>query len=362
MKKTREIIGLGSGILLGIIWGILLTVLEEKEIIAPINFVWFLIAVVAGVLLQIIFHELGHLVAGLMSGYKFSSFRIGNLTWIMEDGKIRFKRYSLKGTAGQCLMLPPENVGYDYPVILYNLGGVLMNVIVSTIILILSFCMKSGILFLVSFVGYFFAATNGIPKKVGGVANDGMNVKCLKKEPLAMQAFDCQLRCNALLMKGVRLKDMPEDWFEIPDDSAPDNMNTGTMVYMQIGRMIDEHEFCLAKEKIQWALENVSGMLGLYQNELKCELMFCHIMLGETEEAEKLYEYETKKYIQTTATWPSRKRLMYAYYLLVEKNNVMAEKELKLFNRTKKTYPYKADIESEEELIEIVTKNISLCT
>lgn len=355
MKKNKDlVIGFGTYVLAGIIWGIVEVILEEKGLLDPVKF-WSEVAVlIVSIFLQIIFHELGHLEAGLISGYKFSSFRIGSFTWIKEDEKIKFKRYSLNGTAGQCLMIPPKEEGYDYPIILYNLGGVLMNLIVSIIVLFPAFYLRSAELFLFSYVGFFILITNGVPMKSAGIANDGMNIKCLKKEPLAMQAFDCQLRSNALLMKGVRLKDMPDEWFKIPSDSDLNNMNTGTMLYMQIGRLLDCHDFVQAKEKIQWVIDNVKGMLGIYKNELKCELIFCEIILGETEEAEKLYEYEMKKYIQNTGVWLSRKRLMYAYYLLVEKDNIKAEKELEKFNRIKKKYPYKGDIESEEELIELI--------
>ena len=53
-------------------------------------------------------HEAGHLICGLLSGYGFASYRIGSLMWIKQDGKIRFKRFSIAGTGGQCLMTPPE--------------------------------------------------------------------------------------------------------------------------------------------------------------------------------------------------------------------------------------------------------------
>ena len=45
--------------------------------------------------LQGAFHEAGHLVCGLLSGYGFSSYRIGSLMWIRQKGKICFKRFSL---------------------------------------------------------------------------------------------------------------------------------------------------------------------------------------------------------------------------------------------------------------------------
>ena len=81
--------------------------------------------------IQFIIHEAGHLLFGLISGYEFVSFRIGSFLLIRgSDGKLSMKRYYLAGTAGQCLMAPPdfEEDGY-LPVGLYNMGGVLLNAI-----------------------------------------------------------------------------------------------------------------------------------------------------------------------------------------------------------------------------------------
>ena len=51
-----------------------------------------LVGVYLATFLQILFHEGGHLVFGLLSGYRFSSFRIGSLMWIEQDGKMKFRR------------------------------------------------------------------------------------------------------------------------------------------------------------------------------------------------------------------------------------------------------------------------------
>lgn len=354
MKFGKEqAIQIGSGIVMGALWGVLSAILEENGIIDAPNLFGALLVFVVSIFLHIIFHELGHLEAGLISGYEFASFRIGNRMWIKENGKIRLKKYSIPGTGGQCLMIPPKDMGYDYPVVLYNLGGILANIIVSVIVVILALLLRSGEMLIFSLVGIYLAIMNGVPMKLQGLANDGMNVKCLKKEPLAMQAFDCQLRSNAANMEGIRLRDMPEEWFEIPKDSDLSDVNTGTMIYMQIAKILDECDFALAKEKIQWAMDNVDGMLGIYKNELKCELIFCYIMLGEYEEAEKLYEYEMKKYIDMTKVWLSRRRLMYAYYLLVEKDKEKAQKELKAFYKIKKT-SMDVGVKGEEEMLEMV--------
>lgn len=63
-----------------------------------------LVAVFLGVyiaiFLQIIIHETGHLIAGLLTGYTFSSFRFGNLMFVKDNGTIRFRKLSLAGTGG----------------------------------------------------------------------------------------------------------------------------------------------------------------------------------------------------------------------------------------------------------------------
>lgn len=75
------------------------------------------------IILQIIIHEAGHLIGGILTGYKFSSFRIFNFMFIKENDKLKLKKLSLAGTGGQCLMSPPEFIEGKVPYILYNLGG-----------------------------------------------------------------------------------------------------------------------------------------------------------------------------------------------------------------------------------------------
>ena len=46
-----------------------------------------LLLLYAAVFLQLILHEAGHLLFGLASGYRFSSFRIGSMMWIRQNSK-----------------------------------------------------------------------------------------------------------------------------------------------------------------------------------------------------------------------------------------------------------------------------------
>lgn len=310
---------------------------------------------------HIIIHEAGHLIFGLLSGYKFVSFRIGSLTLIKENGKLSLKKFSIPGTAGQCLMMPPEGKEYDCPYFLYNLGGILLNVIVSIIFLIISFVFTLPkfieiIFILSSLLGFSVFLTNGIPLKVGGVANDGYNLISLGKDKLARKAFYIQLYANALLYNGVRPKDMPIEWFYLPEDADFNNSLISSIKLIEGSYYYDRHEFEKAKSCYENLLNKSPKMMEFYKNEINCELLFFEIM-GECnrEKINNLYSKKLKKYIKTTLPYYiTKQRLMYAYTLIYEKDKEKAKNYLLSFNKLVKTYPAKGEIESEKEIIKLI--------
>lgn len=65
-----------------------------------------LLLLVLAYVLQIVVHE-GHLVCGLLTGYRALSFRIGRVLLVKLDGLWKLRAYHIPGTGGQCLMAPP---------------------------------------------------------------------------------------------------------------------------------------------------------------------------------------------------------------------------------------------------------------
>jgi len=83
----------------------------------------------ASVYINMILHELGHLICGLRSGYEFVSFRISGTLFLRENGKLVRRHFKVPGIPGQCLMNPPEPVDGQFPHRLYHLGGCLANLL-----------------------------------------------------------------------------------------------------------------------------------------------------------------------------------------------------------------------------------------
>jgi len=321
------------------------------------------IAVYASFFVQIIIHESGHLIFGLASGYRFSSFRIGSVILTKEGGKLRFGSYSMAGTAGQCLMYPPEEKE-KIPYVLYNLGGVIMNVITGAIFFAL-WLLLSGVPVLSAallggaLTGLYCAVTNGVPMNMGMVNNDGFNALSLGKDAHSLCSFANQLRVNARMARGERLRDMPRELFELSAEADAHNPINSTITVFACNRLMDEHRFAEAAELCPRLIADES-VIGIYKNMLTCDLAFCEMLAGERERAASRFNKELIKFLSIMAQNPSILRTQYAHALLCEKDEEKARKYLSDFEKLAKRYPYKGDIESERELIAEAQRAVNL--
>ena len=92
-----------------------------------------LLLLVLAYVLQVVVHEGGHLVCGLLTGYRALSFRIGRVLLVKLDGRWKLRAYHIPGTGGQCLMAPPAQENPPYR--LYHLGGGLANLLLAALAL-----------------------------------------------------------------------------------------------------------------------------------------------------------------------------------------------------------------------------------
>lgn len=322
-------------------------------------FAAFVVWMYVAFFVETVLHEAGHLVFGLLTGYSFCSFRIANLMWVKEGGRVRFARQSIAGTGGQCLMAPPSMVDGTIPVILYNMGGVLMNLLTAALFLGLSRLtavspIVSTLFALLAVVGVAIAATNGIPLTVGSVDNDARNTISLAGSPAAQRAFWVQLKANELNAQGVRLKDMPEEWFALPSDAEMTNSMTATMGMFVVSRLMDEHRFEEADACADHLLSIESGMVGFCRQLIVNDRLFIEL-IGENrpDVLAGMRTDEQEKFMAEMSGYPSVLRTEYAYALLQGCDGEEAEEVVRRFQKTAETHPFASDIEAERELMEI---------
>lgn len=321
----------------------------------------FIIAVLCG---AIVIHEAGHLVMGLATGYKFVSFRIGPFTLIREDGRIKLRLFFVMGTAGQCLLMPPETDNPENaPYFLYHLSGGLFNIITAAIcgifMLIADSKTADFLLGTAAFLSLFLGLTNLIPMGKA-MANDGTNLYLLMKSPTLRKALYNQLYINGLLYQGVLLNDIPAKYFSDVADDGKMGIHSCVVPMLQGGLAIDTKDFTTAQSKFEYIL-NDEKLIPIYKNECTCELIFCKIMNSASEEEiEELYDKNLKSYVkQMKSTHIAKRRLLYAYYLICKNDVVSAEKEYEAAQKMRKTYPCRGELESELELMEYVKTEYS---
>lgn len=369
MKTKKSIIKIiGSilfiiiGAIVGVIGGI---IIGKSNIFGKTTFIDVVIIIgifIASFIIQIIIHEAGHLIFGLLSGYEFISFRIFSFTIVKENGRLVRKKFNIQGTGGQCLMMPKEDDIKRCPYVLYNLGGVLMNLIISSlgIIILMSIPLPKFLkIFLISIIasGIIIFITNGIPMKVSGLSNDGYNILSISRDDFIKRCFYIQLKVNGLIYKGIRVKDMPFEWFKIEENADLNNSIITSIKILEANYYHDKLEFEKAKECYESLLNDAKNILEIYKYEIQCELLFYEI-IGEKRDdvINKLYTKELKRYIKATDCYISRKRLMYAYSLLIERDLNKADEILKEIDVVKNTYPAKGEIKSELEIIRFLQK------
>ncbi len=333
---------------------------EDTMFLLALIFVFFILATFA----HTIIHEGGHLVFGLLTGYKFCSFRIFSITFIKLDGKIKIKKLSIVGTGGQCLLSPPHMVDGKFPFTLYNLGGVIMNAVFSSLALVVALLVWNTDLLTTALIifcvcGFALAAINGIPMSLGVVNNDGRNQIEMSKSPEAAFSFWTQLSINALAAEGVRVKDMPDEWFYLPTDDSLKNSMTAALAVIYCNRLMDRHSFDEAYQQMNRLLETDTDIIALPQSLIYCDRIYCEL-IGENRSdlVESMMSKEQRKFMRAMKDYPTVQRTEYAYALLAEKNVDKAESIKASFEKRATTYPYSSDIESERELMEIALNSI----
>ena len=243
MKKILKLIGsLAIGTIIGLILAFLLILfidgskglsnamnIDVNASKIAISIACTFASLIITAILQFALHEVGHLLFGLASGYKFSSIRLYKYAIVKDDSGFHVKKFNIQGTGGQCIMTLPEDTNPSrVPFFWYNAGGVIVNVVLVAISIVVLSCCDLGMVaesffIMLAFTGAFIALTNGVPLSFNGLCNDGRNILLLMRNKRSRRFFLRMMQTASELSRGKRLKDMPREWYEdIPVDSPKD--------------------------------------------------------------------------------------------------------------------------------------------
>ena len=287
-----------------------------------------LAALVVAVMVHLILHEAGHLIAGLLTGYRFLSFRVFRFTLVKTSEGLRWKKFHIAGTGGQCILeLPEDQDVATMPWFWYNAGGVLMNLAIMLLSIVLLRLFDPGIvgfalLIMLAFVGLSIALMNGIPCTINGVSNDGHNIWMMWRRPAERRFFLHSLQIAGQLSRGKRIGEMPAEWTE-------DCPVTGKSSYLELSNRItymalleDQGAFDKARQVAEELMALGKKLPQLLQMEVANERVMLELMTTNREEVVgELWSKQVARYTELNSKYsPIKCAVLYAYELLHNHN------------------------------------------
>ena len=342
---------LPSGLLIGFIGD------SSGVDIFPI-YLLFLASMGVALILQTALHEAGHMVFGLLTGFRFLSYRVLSLLVIKEEGRLKLKRFSLPGTLGQCLMGSPAD-RKKRPFFLYNAGGVLFNLIFAIINYLIVFLARSPYLRIFAAANGMYDLImlfgNGIPFDGNGIANDGKNIQEMKHHPASIDTFYNMLDLNEMMTMGGRMKDVPDTMIDLEETTLHGGaIGAGNLLWKE-NKLMDEHRFKEAEELLKKIFEQDYPLLDYHQKMLQLDQKYLDCLNGRFE------DITDKKMLQFLEG--SRKSVLSIIrYFLVRALYLKDEAEIRrnreALQALQKGYPFQGELQSEMELIGIAEEKL----
>ena len=294
-------------------------------------------------ILGVIAHEFGHLVFGKLTGYRFSSFRVGPLVLFRENDRITFK-FSRSIIAGQCLMAPPENFD-DFKFVLYNLGGVIFNFLLFGVFLYLG--VRDGITF-----NLVLAISNLVPVKAW--TNDGFNLCEALKSKDAAYGFYMMMYVNHKLVEGERYRDFDEELFKIDDEADFGNTFVAYMVMLRASRFEDLGQYDAAQETLSRL--DLTKLPPIYRAMTNAVLLYCCLIYNpDFDRAREIYKDKKLRKILKSGL-PSFMRIAIAYEFFVLNDKKISERSDYLLKKAKKAANNLPNVGQREMELEYIQK------
>lgn len=349
--------------LMYIISGVLAVILllngEPTSLRAVSYFLVFFVAMQAFFRLQAFFHELGHFVFGLLSGYRLDYFQLFGYCIQNQNKRIRVVRKKGESNPFQCIMAPPDTNLRDFPVRLFFLGGFLMNILFIALFLYLAFLFPR--MSLPRFLFLQFVLISGLyvliyamPIRLSGACTDTYNAITVPKDYRARSAFFVPRLISYSMTNGIRLRDMPEEWFYLPDQSEMLFLTHSRMCSYYVDWLIEKGRYTQADETIDYIYSLKDYRFhNAYTTMLFANKIF--LILVHTKKYEQLKTFLSDAQKDRMIRFGSMsvvKRTQYIIALLYEKDLEKAAYLKSVFLASKSQFD-PTEFESELELIEI---------
>ena len=356
-KILKTLAGIIIGVLIGLAVSVMTIMLidsdfELHDLLSAKDFAWSVIlssiltaaaCMVVAAVTHIILHEMGHLIGGLATGYRFFSIRFWKFAIVNDSHGLHVKRYELIGTLGQCLMYLPENTGKT-PYFWYNAGGVAANTLLCGMSLLMLKSLELStlaevLLLMLVYTGIFVILMNGLP--LPGFLNDARNIMLLRQKEENRRLFARLMLCACEIGKGTRPKALPVRWLctTMPQSHKELLQTNGYIMYLSW--LEDNGRYDEAREGYERLTESFGDKLPtIFRIDMAAEHLVCELFTtARKDRIETLWTKSNEKYIRPNARYsPLKLAALFAYELLHQDNTEESEKLREELESRRKSY------------------------
>lgn len=286
----------------------------------------FLVGAVFAGLINAIFHELGHLIAGKVNKFAFSSMVIWFFKWTKVNKKIRFSFVMMGEEAGYTEMIPTTTEGVEKGFASLTRGGMIGSLIVTLLgfppLFMTSLPEWVYSLWVMLFpIGIYYLFGALMPYSSYGILNDGAVLYHLKKQTDNSKVMINLLKIQAELYSGKTPSEIDESlYFDLPQ-LPEDNPNFALLLNARYAYYLDREDYENAKKVTQRILSLEDYLPKHYTLQFKADALFnaCTFDLDESVADDLMYELE--KYLNNINT-ATNVRIKLAYLM-----NINGEKD-----------------------------------
>lgn len=318
--------------------------LKVKDISPFILFPVVILSIFISLFVQIIIHEIGHAVLGIIAGYEFKEIKILNFKILKKDGKLKFeKNNELKGSAygGQTILNITKDNFEKTKMIKLLVGGGLFNVIFSIITFVIAMFVENQYIKIFCsinvIIGIYLFIMNLVIFKSKYLINDGYWIYSLIKDTNDVSLLEIDVVSDDLEPKDFDKKYL----YNNKVDGSSEYCNVAMDYYRYLNNL-DLGDIDSAKKSIENIIRfdkkyDITPLVG-NMFTFTHDIFYYYLIIEKDLEKAKTY-YNFNKNIIKSSDAITKARALVAYELLIEKDKKAAmsiyESEMKRINDRK---------------------------
>ncbi len=157
-----------------------------------------------------------------------------------------------------------------------------------------------------------------------------------------------QLLTNALIQAGIRPRDMPSEWFDIPNSIDYKNALEVSLPLIKASWLTDREQWEDAYRQLCDIYSHKEDLIALCLTETKWELIFSALCTGRKDEAMQLLDKELMDYIEKyRKVMSSKDRILCAVELFINKDYNVAYQIYTNLEQRKDSYLLRGEVASD---------------